>query len=322
MKERTSFWLNLRHKLEYLIFRLIACPLQMLSARMTARWAELMASFVFHVLPRKMTRYKVARENLRIAFGEELSESRIDEIIYGMWVHLFRMSGEIFQIPRKLHRESYNDVFQFRNRQGVVQALSSDRPSLVLSGHYGNWEMSVAVFGAFGFPMCVVARALDNPYFDAWFGAFRSHTGHTMVAKRGAFKHMQSVMEQQGNIALLGDQDAGSRGMFAKFFGKDASTFPTIARLAIDYDACVCVGYSRRLPDDFESQYWVRFELGSAGVVDPHDFTGTRDERLQAITQEFTTALERAVRLSPEQYFWVHRRWKTQPAIEQALEAA
>ena len=289
----------------------------MLSARMTAVWAELTAALIFHILPRKLTRYKVAWENLRIAFGDRYTQKQIDVIIYRMWVHLFRMIAEILQIPRKLHRNSYNDVFVFRKRSDVVRAICSGRPVLVLSGHYGNWEMSVAVLGVFGFSMSVVARALDNPYFDEWFERFRKHTGHRMINKKGAFKQMEAVMEQKGNIALLGDQDAGSRGTFAKFFGKDASTFPTIARLAIDHDAYISIGYSRRLPDDFENQYWVRFELGSEEVVDPRDFSGTREERITAITQQFTSALERAVCLSPEQYFWVHRRWKTQPALKE-----
>ncbi len=322
MKKSTSFRLDLRHRLEFLLFRLAASPLQMLSARMTARWAELTASLIFYVLPRKLTRYKVARENLQIAFGDRYTDQQRDIIIYRMWVHLFRMIAEILQIPRKLHRNSYNDVFVFRKRSDVVRAICSGRPVLVLSGHYGNWEMSVAVLGVFGFHMSVVARALDNPYFDEWFEGFRKHTGHRMVNKKGAFKQMEAVMEHKGNIALLCDQDAGSRGTFAKFFGKDASTFPTIARLAIDHDAFISIGYSRRLPDDFENQYWVRFELGSEEVVDPRDFSGTREERISAITQQFTSALERAVCLSPEQYFWVHRRWKTQPVVEQSLHAA
>jgi KDO2-lipid IV(A) lauroyltransferase len=321
-EKQPTIWLNLRHRLEFLIFRLIAAPLQMLTARMTARWAELTASFIFHVLPRKITRHKVARENIRIAFGDRYTDQQIDVIIYRMWVHLFRMIAEILQIPRKLHRDSYNDVFVFSKRKDVVRAICSDRPVLVLSGHYGNWEMSVAVLGVFGFHMSVVARALDNPYFDEWFEGFRRHTGHRMVNKKGAFKQMEAVMEEKGNVALLCDQDAGSRGTFAKFFGKDASTFPTIARLAIDHDAFISVGYSRRLPDDFDNQYWVRFELGSEEVVDPRDFSGTREERITAITQQFTSALERAVCLSPEQYFWVHRRWKTQPDVEGSLKAA
>ena len=312
-------FLKIRHVLEYLVFRSITCVLGILSARQADALARRLATFIVHVLPQKLTRYKVARDNLRIAFGDQLSDERADRIIYGMWVHLFRMVAEIVVLPRKLALESVMDVIQFRNRHGVVQALASSRPVILLSGHYGNWEMSISVFGLFGFPMSVVARPLDNPYLDKWFERFRRCTGHSMIAKRGAFSRMASVLESGGSIALLGDQDAGTRGTFVDYFGKEASTFPTIARLAIEYDAYIALGYSRRLPDNFDSHRWSRYELGSEEVIDPRDFTD--GDRVTAITQAFTSALERAVMLAPEQYFWVHRRWKTRPPNEQATDA-
>ena len=316
MKSRR--FLKVRHFCEYLAFRSITCVLGILSARQADALAKRLAAFIVHVLPQKLTRYKVARENLRIAFGDRLTDQEADRIIYGMWMHLFRMVAEIVVLPRKLVRENVMDVIQFRNRHGAVQALTSDRPVILLSGHYGNWEMSISVFGLFGFPMSVVARPLDNPYLDAWFERFRRCTGHSMIAKKGAFNRMASVLEAGGSIALLGDQDAGTRGSFVNFFGKSASTFPTIARLAIEYDAYIALGYSRRLPDDFQTHRWSRYELGSEAIIDPHDFPD--GDRVTVITQAFTSALERAVLLAPEQYFWVHRRWKTRPPREQAPE--
>jgi len=232
-------------------------------------------------------------------------------MIYRMWTHLFRMIVEIAQLPRKLRITNFRDVFEFRNREPVVKAFCSDRPVILLSGHFGNWEMSLSVFGVFGFPMSAVARPLDNPFLQEWFERFRQQTGHAMIAKRGAFSRMAEVLDTGGIVAVLGDQDAGLRGTFVDFFGHPASTFPTIARLAVEYDAYICMGYSRRLPDDFQNHRWVRYELGCEAVVDPRDFHGS--DRVEQITQCFSSALERAIRRSPEQYFWVHRRWKTQP---------
>ncbi len=317
---RSRRLLKLRHLAEYFVFRSFVCVLAIMSPRRSRRFAEGTAKFFFRVLPRKLTRYRVARENLEIAFGDKITDERADEIIFGMWVHLFRMVAEITVMHRKIARANVMDVIRFRNPDQVVKALASDRPVILLSGHYGNWEMSISVFGHFGFPMSVVARPLDNPYLDGWFEQFRQSTGHSMIAKKGAFNRMAAVLERGGSIALLGDQDAGARGTFGGFFGRKASTFPTIARLAIEYDAYVALGYSCRLSDDFEGSRWMKYELGSEEVIDPRDFEG--DDQIERITQAFTDALERAIHIAPEQYFWVHRRWKTRPKNESRSEPA
>ncbi len=307
-QERLADW---RHRMEYLVFRALVCFVQSLSARRTDALARGLGFVIHRCLPRKVSRHQVAYENLRTAFGDRYSDAELDVMIGRMWVHLFRMVAEIAQMPRKLHRENLRDVISYRNREGVVRAMSSGRPVILLSGHYGNWEVAVSVFGLFGFPMGAVARELDNPYLDAWFRLFRECTGHLMVDKNGGYATMLSMLESRGHLAMLGDQDAGSRGLFVDFFGKPASTFKSIALLAMQYRAVICVGYARRLPDDFDNRNWVRYELGCEAVIDPESIDA--DDVLREITQQYTSALERAVRRSPEQYFWVHRRWKNQP---------
>ena len=101
--------------------------------------------------------------------------------------------------------------------------------------------------------------------------------------------------------------------MFVDLFGKPASTFKSIALLALEYRAYICVGYARRLPDDFENNQWVKFEMGCEQLIDSTQCTSK--DPVGEITQQFTTALENAVRKSPEQYFWVHRRWKSEPRV-------
>jgi KDO2-lipid IV(A) lauroyltransferase len=303
--------IGVRHRLEFFGFRIVVCLLQMLSARQSARLAECLAFFVCRVVPKKWNRYDIAADNLRTAVGTEYTEKQIDRTIFQMWVHLFRMVSEIAQLPRKLHLENLFEVFRFNNRELTVRAMCTGRPVIVLSGHFGNWEMAVSVFGMFGFPMGVVARELDNPYLNQWFQKFRQYTGHVMLAKNGGYEQMLDMVNSGGHLAMLGDQDAGTRGMFVDFFGKQASTFKSIALLAIQHRAIICVGYVYRLEDDFENNRWVRFELGCEEVIDPLELE--TDDEIREMTQKFTSALERVVRRAPEQYFWVHRRWKSIP---------
>ncbi len=120
-----------------------------------------------------------------------------------------------------------------------------------------------------------------------------------------------TLLERGGSVAMLGDQDAGRSGLFVDFFGRPASTFKSIALLAMEYKALICVGYARRLDNEMLPGGWPRFELGCEEVVDPLEFDSA--DALREITQRYTAALERVVRRAPEQYFWVHRRWKSPP---------
>lgn len=121
---------------------------------------------------------------------------------------------------------------------------------------------------------------------------------------------MVTQLEKSGSLALLGDQDAGGSGLFVDFFGRPASTFKSIGLLAMEYEALICVGYARRLASR-TSTGWPHFELGCEEVIDPRECQS--GDALREITQRYTSALERVIRRAPEQYFWVHRRWKSVP---------
>ena len=310
----------IRYRLEYFVFQVACALIGCLSYRQSVMLAQGLARLPFFRVPRKWTRYHVCRENLRIAFGEELSDARADEIILGMWTHLLRLLVEMIQMPRKIRRENFREVITFSNRAQGVRAFVSERPRIVLSGHYGNWELSLVCFGLFGYRVGAVARALDNPYLHRWFQRFREQSGHTMILKSGASQEIATLMEQGGAVAMLGDQDAGPRGMFIDFFGHPASTFKSIGVLSLQFDAPICVAYARRLEDDFINFRWARYEIGTEEIIDPRDpeLAGN----VKAIAERYTQALERIVRRNPEQYFWVHRRWKSQPARKQKLAKA
>lgn len=299
-----------QHRAEYLLFRLLVCVVDSLSPRATA-WSARMLARIMHALPRKWTRYHIARENLQRAFGPTLSEVAIDRTIYQMWVHLFRLVAEIIQAPRKLNLHSYRDIIQFADFTRTNEAVCSGRRVLLVGGHFGNWEAGMALFALWGFPMGIVAREMDNPYLDGWFRQYREQTGHRLLAKKGNFDEMLELLRKGGNIGLLGDQDAGPRGMYVDFFGTPASTHKSIALLSMQYDAPIVVGYSLRLPDDFATSPWFRFEVGCEAMIDPR--LTTTDDPVREITQAYTSALERCIRRAPEQYFWVHRRWKSVP---------
>ena len=311
---------NLRHRLEFIGFQILICIVDCFSPRTSAWLARGLATFVHYWLPRKLTRYSVAHENLRRAFGDQYSEAQIEMIVYEMWVHLFRTVAEIVQSSRKLHLDSYRRVVEFADFRRTNEAICSGRRVLMLGGHFGNWEIGTSMFGMWGFPMGIVAREMDNPYLHEWFLKQRELTGHRMLLKTGDYDEMIQLLEKGGNLGLLCDQDAGPRGVFVDFFGSPASTFKSIALLALEYDALIMIGYSIRLPDRAGDQFWSRFELGCEAVIDPRKITS--NDPVGEITQQYTKALERAIRRAPAQYFWVHRRWKSEPRKRKNVEPA
>ena len=306
------FLLKIRYLLEYTFFQASLFVVSCLPVRASVMLAKSLAWIMVRVVPEKLSRSDVAKENLKLAFGESMSDSQANRIIQGMWLHLFRMVCEIIQLPRRFRLANCADVLDFERCNDCVRALCSDRPVLFLGGHFGNWEISVNTFGHFGFPMGVVARPLDNPYLHTWFKNFRESTGNFLILKQGAGEELSDIMERRGMTSLLCDQDAGRSGVFVDFFGRSASTFKSIALLALQYNALIVVGGAFRLPEASQRDCrWIRFSLTTQDIIDAADFQGVNG--INELTQRFTASLEALIRKAPEQYFWIHRRWKTSP---------
>jgi KDO2-lipid IV(A) lauroyltransferase len=150
---------------------------------------------------------------------------------------------------------------------------------------------------------------LDNPYVNRWLLGVRERQGQRIVAKRGATDEVTQTLESGGMVAFIADQNAGPKGIFVDFFGRAASTYKSIALLAMRYEVPVVIGYARRRAEAFV------FDVGTQDVIHPRDWKDQPDP-LRYITQRYTRAIEEMVRADPGQYLWVHRRWKTRPKGE------
>lgn len=289
----------------YLAVRLVVGFAQALSIEQSYAFARLLAAILYRVDKRHR---QVGMDNLEIAFGDRYTEAERDQIVRDVYRHFCMMLMEILHIPRKLHPTTWRDRITLvgQEKLQVLDRLLNGGPVIMLTGHYGNWEMAGYLFGVFGFPPNSVARALDNPYLDRFLKSFRERTGQKMIPKSGGYDEMLDVLRSGRMLSFLADQDAGQNGMYVDFFGRPASTHKAIALLAIEHHAPVIVGYARRVGPGF------RYEVGCDVIIDPDELTGTADDA-RLITQRFTTALETIIRRDPSQYLWLHRRWKHQP---------
>jgi KDO2-lipid IV(A) lauroyltransferase len=292
--------------LDYLVYLLVRCVVavaQMFTVEQSYAFARLLARLLYRFDARHRN---VGLENLRQAFGDRYTEAERDQIVHGVYEHFCMMLMEILHIPRKLHRTTWRDRITLVGQERVIDLLMEGGPVILLSGHFGNWEMAGYLFGVFGFPPNSVARTLDNPYLDRFLRRFRERTGQSLIPKTGGYDQILDVLRGGGVLSFLADQDAGQRGLYVDFFGRPASTHKAIALLAIEHHAPVVVGYARRTGNGFQ------YEVGCEAVIMPEEWAGTSDD-VRLLTQRYTTALESVIRRNPEQYLWLHRRWKHQP---------
>ena len=261
-----------------------------------------MASVAWKVLK---VRREVIEENLRHAFPN-LDPAQRAKIAFDMWAHLCLMICEIAQTARSIHRTNWRQHIQLRRDRELVRLLLEDRPTVLVSGHFGNFEIAGYVAGLYGFSNHTIARPLDNPYLDRFIGGFRRLNGQFILPKKGSAGDVQTLLDQGGTLVLLGDQFGGQKGCWINFFGRPASCHKAIALFSLTHDAPLATCYSRRLDAP------LRFEVGMADYFDPLKVSSLKAE-IEPITQWYNEILESIIRGHPSQYWWVHRRWKKTP---------
>ena len=288
--------------LVYLAVRIAVCIAQAMDIDSAARLAKGFAWFVADVL---RFRGDVVDDNLRHAFPE-YSERQQRELTRRMWEHLLLLAVEVTHASRRIHETNWRDFVELDGVDRVVRLLMSDRPTVIVTAHYGNFEIGGFLLGLMGYPTFTVARALDNRFLNAFVNRFREATGQYIIAKNGEFERILAVMAGGGTMSFLADQHAGPKGCWVDFFGRTASAHKAIALLSLQHDAPVAVCGVRRLDRP------LHFSMEVIDVADPRDAADDAGSA-QSLTQWYTSRLEAMIRRAPEQYWWVHRRWKQPP---------
>ncbi len=292
--------------LDYLVYLAVhglVAVLQTLTLEMGLTLARGLARLAYHVDRRHR---RVALDNWRHAFPEMTSDADREGFVLRVYEHFAAMIVEMVHLPRKLHPHNWRRMLTLTREGDLVRTLLDHRPTLIVTGHYGNWEMAGYALAMFGFKSFAIARPLDNPYLDQLVRRFRQKTGQQLLAKKGELDRIEAILESGGIVCTLGDQDAGQNGLYVDFFGRPASTHKAIALLSLRYQAPIIVAAARRM------KAGLTYQLEVTDIIDPADYA---DEpgAVRAITQRFTSAFERLIRLDPTQYLWLHRRWKHQP---------
>jgi KDO2-lipid IV(A) lauroyltransferase len=228
--------------------------------------------------------------------------------------HMFMLAVEVLHTTRLVRIDTWRKYVDIDNFQQTLSLLMNNEKGLImLTGHYGNWEILGYVMATLGFESTAVARPLDNKYVSDWLLGVRERQGQKIVGKKGATTEITTLLAGGGVVGFVADQNAGSKGVFVDFFGRKASTYKSIGLLAMQYEVPVIVGYARRLNDRFH------FRLATQDIIFPADWKDQPDP-LHYITQRYTKAIEDFVRADPSQYLWLHRRWRSRPKGEMPLK--
>lgn len=293
---------RIRYQLEYGIARVLVCLIQIVPVGWYAGLARRFAWLANDVL---RLRDRVTQENLRNVFPDHSDVER-QAISRGMWEHLFLMLCEIAVAPRYIHDTNWRDYVYIRDRDLMTSYFLAWRPTVMVSGHFGNFELAVFVSGILGIPTYAIARPLDNPYLHQWLREFRESRGQFILPATGSAGSVERVLEAGGMLSLLGDQHAGTRGCWIDFMGRPASCHKAVALFTLTQQAPMLVtGTVRRNRP-------LHFEILCEGVADPNNLPA-EIAGVRPLTQWYNEHLESMVRRDPEQYWWLHRRWKEKP---------
>jgi KDO2-lipid IV(A) lauroyltransferase len=249
-----------------------------------------------------------AIENLKASFPDK-DDAWIEQTGIRSFEHLLMLAVDVVFIPRLVKKENWEQYSRYKNVERVKWMMAGHQPMLLVTGHYGNFEIIGYLLGEFGFDIYSIARPFDNRFLNKYLYSVRQRKGQKIIDKKGAAEQMEEIVRQGSTLCFVADQNAGKKGVFVDFFGRKASTYKSIGLLAIQYNLPIGVGVSRRVGNRFF------FEIEVARLIMPEEWKD-KDDPLLWITQEYTKAFEDSIRKDPTQYWWIHNRWKTRPRDE------
>ena len=254
---------------------------------------------------------RVGMRNLEMAFPEKSGPER-KRILRGEFASLGRQLAELCQFP-KYTLENVDEVVVYDGLENYESAYARGKGVLFLTAHFGGWELSAFVHSLHGHPVNIVMRPMDNQYLDRMLQTQRTLHGNKVVPKDDFVRGLLAAMKTGQTVGILMDTNmTPPQGIFVDFFGIPACTASGLARIALRTDAAVVPGFT--IWDEKLGKYRLRFDPELELIR-----TGDLEADIVANTQMFTRVIEHYVRKYPDQWLWVHRRWKTRPEGEKAL---
>jgi KDO2-lipid IV(A) lauroyltransferase len=286
---------TLRHRAEYALVRLLMLVLLSTDVRGAAR----IGAFLGRALGALDRRHRlVAEDNLRRAYGGSLPEAEAARIARRVFERLGVTAAEIVHGPRRMRGRARGKWFRLEGMEELRRG-AGDRPVVFLSAHFGNWEHLIPAAAEAGWIVVPVARPLDNPLLDRLIASTREAVGTFAVRKAGALRDLLRTMKAGTSIGMLVDQNAGRHGRLATFFGRPCSTQSAGVSLARRLGVPFSVGTLHRVSPGIHRL-----------VMRPPVYVRDDDAAEREAVEEMNRQIEQAIRSRPEDWMWLHRRWR------------
>lgn len=235
-----------------------------------------------------------------------------EQIARGVFANLGRMLAEFSQFP-KMNRGNIHSIVEYDGLEHYTEARSRDRGVLFLTAHTGSWELSAFAHALYGFPMHFLTRPIDNPLVEGLVTRYRTMSGNRVIRRTEAARDVLRALSAKETVGILIDQNTTrNEGVFVDFFGIPAATTTGLAALTLRSGAPVVPGFIRW--DGERQKHILEFQAPVELVR-----TGDRSADLVRNTARFNQVIEAFVRRYPDQWLWIHKRWKTRPDGEHSL---
>ncbi|MEJ5298569.1 MAG: lysophospholipid acyltransferase family protein [Armatimonadota bacterium] len=287
--------------------------LNAVARRCPEAWLEPLGKGVGRFVFRASRRYReVALRNLQSVFGAERSAAEIRDLARSVFEHFGRVALEFFWLQR-VRPERLKELVEFPEelQDSLREVMNRGRGAILITAHFGNWELLGRVMAARGYPLSVVARDSDDPTQAGFVNSIRAQGGLGIISRGEPVGRMLEVLRRNEFLAILPDQNTIRDPLFVPFFGRLASVAPGVALLAIRSGSPILPGFATRTAAGWRVDSYPEVPVPQSGPL---------KDRILEVSAAYTAIIEQHIRRYPEQWLWFHDRWRRRPDGEQDKE--
>lgn len=288
----------MKNRLEYILFIFFSSCFKLFGLNLSRKFARVLAFIFFYFIP---IRKKIVLKNLHIAFpGNDIGTNK--NLAYRIYLSFAITLVEILYLPF-LKKDDLADVVECENPELIVKKFNQGKGVILLSSHFGNWEfIAISVAIQIQLPFSVIVKPLRNPLVFEWMNKARTKFGNEVVPLGISIRKTYQTLKEKKIVAMVADQRGPAEGVKVDFFGKKVSIYTGPAALALKTGAPLICGIPVR-----DKNYKYKTTLVEISV---DDLPESEEKKVLEISQRYTSYLEKVIRENPEQWLWMHNRWK------------
>ena len=288
----------MKNKFEYIIFILFSGFFRLIGLNLSRKFSLVLTFLFFYIVP---LRKKVVLKNLQIAYPKD-SLLNTKKLAFKIYKSFAITLVELLYLPY-LKRQEIIDAVECVNPEVIVEKYNEGKGIILLSSHYGNWEfIAISVALQVKIPFSVIVKPLRNPYVYDWMNKARTKLGNEIVPLGISIRKTYQTLKEKKIVAMVADQRGPREGVRVNFFGREVSVYTGPAALALKTGSPIIFGIPVR-----QENYKYRTFLVE---ISRSDLPESDEDKIKEISQRHTSYLEKMIRENPEQWLWMHDRWK------------